>query len=257
MTSTSSPARLQLQGIAAAPGRVVAPIWRWTETVIAGAATDLSGPAAPGRLMTALEEVKASLTAKGDRLRARGATAETGILDAQALMLDDPALLDGALALIAQGRLADDAVEQALEPFAAMLRGSPDPVFQARAADVHDVVAQIRRALRGLTEGPPPAQPSILVARDLAPSQTASLDRELVVGFATEQGTATAHTAILARALGLPAVVGIAGLMDIVEDGQPALLDGDQGTLLLDPPASLVAQVPPPVSGLARDAAPA
>ena len=235
----------------------MAPIWRWTETVIAGAATDLSGPAAPGRLMTALEEVKASLTAKGDRLRARGATAETGILDAQALMLDDPALLDGALALIAQGRLADDAVEQALEPFAAMLRGSPDPVFQARAADVHDVVAQIRRALRGLTEGRPPAQPSILVARDLAPSQTAGLDRELVVGFATEQGSATAHTAILARALGLPAVVGIAGLVDRVEDGQPALLDGDQGTLLLDPPASLVAQVPPPVSGLARDAAPA
>ncbi|HYS30459.1 MAG TPA: phosphoenolpyruvate-utilizing N-terminal domain-containing protein, partial [Candidatus Limnocylindria bacterium] len=201
MTSTSSPARQQLQGIAAAPGRVVAPIWRWTETVIAGTPTDLSGPAAPGRLMTALEEVKASLTAKGDRLRARGATAETGILDAQALMLDDPALLDGALALIAQGRLADDAVEQALEPFAAMLRGSPDPVFQARAADVHDVVAQIRRALRGLTEGPPPGQPSILVARDLAPSQTAGLDRELVVGFATEQGSATAHTAILARAL--------------------------------------------------------
>ena len=235
----------------------MAPIWRWTETVIAGTPTDLSGPAAPGRLMTALEEVKASLTAKGDRLRARGATAETGILDAQALMLDDPALLDGALALIAQGRLADDAVEQALEPFAAMLRGSPDPVFQARAADVHDVVAQIRRALRGLTEGPPPAQPSILVARDLAPSQTAGLDRELVVGFATEQGSATAHTAILARALGLPAVVGIAGLVDSVQDGQPALLDGDQGTLLLDPPATLVAQVPPAVSGPARDAAPA
>ncbi len=225
--------------------------------MIAGASTDLAGPAAPGRLMAALEEVKSTLTTKSDRLRARGAAAEAGILDAQALMLDDPALLEGALALIAQGRPADDAVEQALEPFAAMLRASPDPVFQARAADVHDVVAQIRRTLRGSIEGPPPAQPSILVARDLAPSQTAGLDRELVVGFATEQGSATAHTAILARALGLPAVVGIAGLVDSVEDGQPALLDGDQGTLLLDPPAALTAQVAPPRSGPASDPVPA
>ncbi len=207
--------------------------------------------------MLALEEVRGALTAKSDRLRARGATAEAGILDAQALMLDDPALLEGALALIAQGLPADDAVEQALEPFAAMLRASPDPVFQARAADVHDVVAQVRRALRGSTDAPPPARPSILVARDLAPSQTAGLDRDLVVGFATEQGSATAHTAILARALGLPAVVGIAGLVDSVEDGQPALLDGDQGTLLLDPPATLTAQVPPAASGPATDAAPA
>jgi phosphoenolpyruvate-protein phosphotransferase len=236
---------------------VVAPIWRWTETVIAGASTDLIGPAAPGRLMAALEEVRRALAAKSDRLRARGATAEAGILDAQALMLDDPALLDGALALIAKGRPADDAVEQALEPFAVMLRASPDPVFQARAADVHDVVAQVRRALRGSTEVPPPAQPSILVARDLAPSQTAGLDRDLVVGFATEQGSATAHTAILARALGLPAVVGVAGLVDQVEDGQVALLDGDQGTLLLDPPAALAAQVAPPRSGPASDPAPA
>ena len=236
---------------------MVAPIWRWTEAVIAGSSTDLSGPAAPGRLMLALEEVRGALARKSEGLRARGASAEAGILDAQALMLDDPALLEGALALIAQGLPADDAVEQALEPFASTLRASPDPVFQARAADVHDVVAQIRRALRGSTEPPPPAQPSILVARDLAPSQTAGLDRELVVGFATEQGSATAHTAILARALGLPAVVGIAGLVEIVEDGQPALLDGDQGTLLLDPPPTLTAQVPPAAGGPATDAAPA
>jgi len=130
--------------------------------------------------------------------------------------------------------------------------------FQARAADIQDVVAQIRRALHGVAEAPPPpAHPSILVARDLAPSQTAGLDRTLVVGFATEQGSATAHTAILARALGLPAVVGIAGLVDAVEDGEPALLDGDRGTLLLDPPAELVTEGQAAPLGPASDPAPA
>jgi multiphosphoryl transfer protein len=103
---------------------------------------------------------------------------------------------------------------------------------------------------------PPPPQPSILVARDLAPSQTAGLDRALVLGFATEQGSATAHTAILARALGLPAVVGIAGLVEAVEDGQAVLLDGDEGTLVIDPPADALATVAPTPEA-ATDAEPA
>ena len=197
-----------------------------------------------------LDQVRGDLAGKTARLRATGLTAESGILEAQALMLDDPALLEGASALMAQGRLADEAVAATMAPFAEMLRASDDPVFQARAADVEDVVEQIRRALHGVSDAPPPpSQPSILVARDLAPSQTAGLDRALVVGFATEQGSATAHTAILARALGLPAVVGIAGLVDAVHDGELVLLDGEQGTLLIDPSDEAVASVRPLVQG--------
>src|SRR2546423_6118658 len=112
------------------------------------------------------------------------------------------------------------------------------PGFRAGAADVEDVVEQVRRALHGVSDmPPPPKQPSIVVARDLAPSQTAGLDRALVVGFATEQGTATAHTAILARALALPAVVGIGGLLETVDNASPLLLDGDRGTVVLCPTA--------------------
>src|SRR2546422_3106368 len=172
-------------------------------------------------------------------------------------MLDDPALVDGATELMARGRRADGSVVPAMAPFAQMLRASPDPIFQARAADVEDVVEQLRRALHGAGGTPPaPLQPSIVVARDLAPSQTAGLDRALVLGFATEQGSATAHTAILARALGLPAVVGIPGLLEAVEDGQAVLLDGDDGTLVLDPPADVVASVRPSAQA-AADAEPA
>jgi phosphoenolpyruvate-protein phosphotransferase len=226
---------------------VVAPVWRWNVARLDASPTGgLSGAEGLDRLGKVLEQVKADLVGKTARLRANGLIAESGILEAQALMLDDPALLEGASQLMEQGRPADEAVAAAMAPFAEMLRASADPVFQARAVDVEDVVEQIRRALHGVSAAPPPpAQPSILVARDLAPSQTAGLDRALVVGFATEQGSATAHTAILARALGLPAVVGIAGLVDAVQDGDLVLLDGEQGTIMIDPPEEAVAAVRP------------
>ena len=232
-------------------------MWRWRTVLQGQAPLTLSGAEGVEQLRRAIEQVRAELAGKTARLQLAGLTMESGILEAQALMLDDPALVDGASELMAQGRPADESVATAMEPFAEMLRASPDPVFQARAADVEDVVDQLRRALHGASgTPPPPLEPSIVVARDLAPSQTAGLDRTLVLGFATEQGSATAHTAILARALGLPAVVGIAGLVEAVEDGQAVLLDGDEGTLVLDPPADLVAAVRPSAQA-ATDAEPA
>jgi phosphoenolpyruvate-protein phosphotransferase len=227
---------------------VAAPAWRWGEPRILTSPSNLSGENGVLRLKAAIVDVKTALTAKATRLEASGAAAEAGILEAQGLMLDDPALLDGASSLIRAGHPADAAVAEALRPFADMLRASDDEVFRARAADVEDVVEQVRRSLHGISDlPPPPSEPSIVVARDLAPSQTAGLDRALVVGFATEQGTSTAHTAILARALGLPAVVGIPGLLQAVADGQPLLLDGDDGRLVLDPAVNDVARANAPV----------
>jgi phosphoenolpyruvate-protein phosphotransferase len=257
VTSANSSPRARLKGIAAAPGQAVAPAWRWLEPSLERAGPGPTGQHGAKELERAIAQVKARLKATTLRLHGGGASAEAGILEAQALMLEDPALLDGARELVLRGTAAEVAVAQTMAPFAAMLRASPDPVFQARAADVDDVVEQLRRALLGLSEMPQsPSQPSIVVARDLAPSQTAGLDRALVVGFATEQGTATAHTAILARALGLPAVVGIAGLVDAVADGQPLLLDGDAGTLLIDPSPEAIRGVAGPAA-LAVDALPA
>ena len=257
MTSANSSAGTRLKGIAAAPGQAFAPAWRWDDAAGAVPTAGPTGAQGADELERAIEQVKARLAVSTARLQASGASAEAGILEAQALMLEDPALLEGARELLVQGSAADVAVAQTMAPFAAMLRASPDPVFQARAADVDDVVEQIRRALLGLSDAPAlPSQPSIVVARDLAPSQTAGLDRALVVGFATEQGTATAHTAILARALGLPAVVGIPGLVDAVADGQALLLDGDEGTVLVDPPADALRGLAGPAT-LAVDAEPA
>jgi phosphoenolpyruvate-protein phosphotransferase len=257
VTSESSSGRPPLKGIAAAPGQAFAPAWRWKEARPDRQGSGPTGQVGADALERAIAEVKANLSVTMARLHAAGASAEAGILEAQALMLEDPALLEGASALVIQGTAADVAVAETMAPFAAMLRESSDPVFQARAADVDDVVEQLRRALLGLSDAPVmPTQPSIVVARDLAPSQTAGLDRALVVGFATEQGTATAHTAILARALGLPAVVGIPGLVDAVADGQALLLDGDEGTLQVDPPADAIPNLDRSAA-LAVDAEPA
>ena len=248
-TSTSSAAvQAVLRGIAAASGRVVAPISRWVEPEWRQAPEAVDGSAGADRLRAALDEVRDNLGRSAAALRGRGAEAEAGILDAQALMVDDPSFVEPAFGAIAEGRAAEIAVQEAMEPFRELLRSSDDPVFKARATDVEDVVAQVTRALRGAPpQGPAPAVRSILVARDLTPSQTAALDPQLVAGFATELGTATAHTAILARALGLPAVVGLHGVMQATRDGQLALLDGDDGTMVLDPPGDVQLQVPAPV----------
>ena len=241
MTSTLDRAAQSLRGIAASPGRVAGPIWRWPEDTPSVDPDGESSPAGPDQLRHAIRQVQDQLTATAEKLRRTGVEKEAGIIDAQRLILDDPAFVDAATSAIAEGVAAEKAVQSALEPYVAMLLASPDPVFQARAADLRDVTRQVQNAIRGRpAAAPSPDRPSIIVARDLAPSQTALLDQNRVLGFATEMGSATAHTAILAQALGIPAVVGIPGLLDGAREGQTALLDGDQGTLMLDPPSGAV-----------------
>jgi multiphosphoryl transfer protein len=241
MTSTLDPTAQSLHGIAASPGRVAGPIWRWPEETPSQDPVQPSSPAGPDQLRHAIAQAQNQLTATAERLRRTGVEKEAGIMDAQRLILDDPAFVDAAMSALAGGAPAEKAVQSALEPYAAMLLASPDPVFRARAADLRDVTRQVQNALRGRPAAAPnPERPSIVVARDLAPSQTAWLDQDRVLGFATEMGSATAHTAILAQALGIPAVVGIPGLLKGVREGQTALLDGEKGTLLLDPPSEAI-----------------
>lgn len=251
MTSTSSRTVQRLRGIAAASGRVAGPIWRWPEENPSGPEAQLNPPDGRERLQRAIGQVREQLSATTAKLRQSGAQAEAGILDAQQLILQDPAFVGAAHEAMAKGVPAAQAVQNALEPYVAMLLKSDDPVFRARAADLRDVTHQVQRALRnGTVVLPSPDRPSIVVAKDLAPSQTAGLDRDQVLGFATEMGTATAHTAILARALGIPAVVGIPGLLNEARAGTVAVLDGEAGTLILDPPAEVLKTVslPEPIA---------
>jgi phosphotransferase system enzyme I (PtsI) len=136
------------------------------------------------------------------------------------------------------GAIVERAVKEAIEELASMLASLEDELFAGRAADVRDVG---RRILRVLLDLPPSSlievpEPSIIVAYDLTPSDTAGLEPELTLGLCTEAGGLTSHTAILARTLGIPAVVGLgAGLMQEVADGRRLILDGTGGRVILDP----------------------
>ena len=219
----------RLRGVAAAPGVALAVAARLEPAgATTGAVRDLDGGVA---------EAVAQLDALAGRLRAAGRDDEADIFDAQAMLAADETLLEAARAELAGGAAPDGAIEAAGDTMAATLAALDDELLAARGADVRDVAARIARAIRG-ESAPRLAHRAIVIAHDLAPSVTAELDPTLLAGFALEAGSRTAHAAILARSLGIPAVVGVAGLLDVVADGAPLLVDGDAGELVLDPSAA-------------------
>src|ERR1700737_3914276 len=138
VTSANSSQRPRLQGIAAAPGLAFAPAWRWKDAAPESTSAGPTGEVGANALERAIEQVKLRLAVTTARLHADGASAEAGILEAQVMMLEDPALLEGARGLGIEGTPADVAVAQTMAPFAAMLRESEDPVFEAAAANVEE-----------------------------------------------------------------------------------------------------------------------
>ncbi|HVM25835.1 MAG TPA: phosphoenolpyruvate--protein phosphotransferase [Candidatus Limnocylindrales bacterium] len=214
-----------LRGIAAAPGVAIARAWRYA-------------PPAAGDDRIGLEEgsqaAAEALEALAERLRAGGRDEEAGILQAQALMAQDPELIDAARRHTGGGMRASDAILVAGNELATVLGDLGDEVLSARAADVRDVAERIARAIRG-QELPRLAERSIAVAEDLPPSVTAELDPQLLAGIALEAGSPTAHAAILSRALGIPAIVGVRGLLAATTEGSELGIDGAAGEVVIDP----------------------
>jgi phosphoenolpyruvate-protein phosphotransferase len=187
------------------------------------------------RLRAAAARAAEDLDELARHVSARGATAEAEIFVAQAIMSIDPMLVDAAASRVASGRIdAASAVGSVAEDIAAKLRETGDELFAARAADVIDVAARIAAILDG-TVAPTLDEPAIIVASDLAPSVTATLPREMLLGLAVEGGSPTAHVAILARAYGIPAVVGVRGLFAAAEHATSLAIDGATGEIIIDP----------------------
>jgi phosphocarrier protein FPr len=196
------------------------------------------------RLDAALTEVAAEIRAGRDAAARELGEAEAAIFDAHLLLLDDPALLDDARAALDGGASAPRAWSDAAERVAAAWEALPDPYLAARAADVRAVSTQVLRALVGvpplaLTGDGPPA---VLVARDLTPAQAAALDPDRVAGVVLAGGSPTAHSAILLRARGVPAVVAAGPAVLDVPDGTPIALDGGAGEVAVDPAPDVAAR---------------
>ena len=164
---------------------------------------------------------------------------QASIFEAHLLVLEDTMLLDEATRFIREEQTnAEYAFQRAARKYVAILEAIDDDFLRERSADMRDATDRILRNLLGKSISQNPAeldQPCILITHDLAPSTTALLDQSKVLGFATDIGSKTSHTAILARSLRLPAVVGLATVSRELRTGQEVLLDGYNGTLILNP----------------------
>ena len=190
------------------------------------------------RVRTALDAVAAELNA---RAAIAGGDAQQ-VLEAAALMAQDPAILDDVRARLERGTNAEMATWGAYAAFREMLTAMGGYMAE-RATDLDDVAQRVVARLRGVAAPGVPLsdEPFILVARDLAPADTVTLDLEKTLALVTQEGGPTSHTAILARSKSLPAVVGVVGLLAAVADGQRAVVDARAGTIELDPDDAAVA----------------
>jgi len=236
--------RSRLAGTPAAPGIAVGPIWRYRPRGAAGVpivAVSSHGEAEL-RIRRAASAAAAQLESLSNRLCDLGRPGEAEILEAQALMAVDPAIVDEAVRLVRMGMGPVEAVLAAAESSAEKLAGLDDALLAARAGDVRDVATRIARALSGAHLDLPP-DPSIVVAEDLPPSLLAEMPAGLLLGVVLAAGSATAHVAILSRSLGIPAVVAVSGLLEAVRGAQRVAIDGETGEIEVNPATAQLQQL--------------
>ena len=188
------------------------------------------------RLDQGIAAARLAIARDREVVAARASKAEAAIFDAHLALLDDEAMLDPAQEAIDAGATAERAWHDAAEIVAERYRALDEPLLQERAADVLDVGRRVVAALTGEAGSSSQDREGIVIAGELTPGDAATLDPALVTGIATAHGTATAHAAILARALGLPAVVGLGEAVLGITEGTTVLIDGEAGTLQVDPP---------------------
>jgi phosphocarrier protein FPr len=188
------------------------------------------------RLDDARGAARSAIARDRDEVARRSTARDAAIFDAHLALLDDEALVGGARARIDAGEAAESAWYAASVETASAWRALDDELLRERAADVEDVGRRVLAALTGAAASAGVvAEEGVLVAAELTPADAAAVDPGVVRGIAAARGTATAHAAILSRALGIPAVVGLGDAVLAIGEGTPVLLDGEKGTLLVAP----------------------
>ncbi|MCD1257362.1 phosphoenolpyruvate--protein phosphotransferase [Paenibacillus athensensis] len=229
----------RLQGIAASSGYAIAPAFRYSPESFVPERTAAGDPAAE------TQRFRAAVAAAGEELETLRALTESRldakkaeIFEAQLMFLEDPELIDAIVELIAAERInAEFALHQVAGQFIDILSGMDNELLRERASDVRDVERRLMNRLRGVggAELGGVTEPSIVLADDLTPSDTAQLDPERVCGFMTEKGSRTSHSAIMARSLEIPAIVGVSGALAAVRTGDLLILDALEGRILINP----------------------
>jgi phosphotransferase system enzyme I (PtsI) len=241
----------RLTGIGVSPGIVVG-----RAVILIQRARVLRYQIAPGRVGHELSRLEQSRTRTRQQLSdIRTTMADrrgpelAALFDAQLLMLDDPMLIPRAVEILREQRVnAEWAVQQVFREFSAVFDEVADPYLRERRGDVADLVGRLTMNLREELEKPFDRlrqldESSVLIADELTPSLAAQVDWTKVRGFATDAGSRTYHTAILARSLEVPAVVGLHDASRSIEAGQLVVVDGSGSALIVNPTEDVLARV--------------
>ncbi|HZI14353.1 MAG TPA: phosphoenolpyruvate--protein phosphotransferase [Myxococcus sp.] len=228
-----------IAGISASPGIAAGQVWAFQRERLEVAETALDPAREHERLERALAGATADLRNLHDEFLKKAGGTRAAIFKAHQELLDDPDMVSEAHRDIDTGKSAGWAWRRVYEDRAGVLARLADPLLAARAGDLRDVGRRVLRLLADVVEGVAalPDHPVVLLAEDLAPSDTARLDPAMVLGLCTAGGGATSHTAIIARSLDLPAVVAAGPAVLDLRNGQECILDGDAGVLVADPSA--------------------
>ena len=231
-----------IKGVGAAPGIAVGPIFHFHQVEFD--LDQLSGLPSNGQmeLPEALNWAKEELVELHQQMTDKKLGAEAAIFEAHRELLDDTELMESVQAHMAAGQSAIKSWKVTIDERAEAIASLNDPLLAARAADLRDVGRRVLRLMLGIKENGSslPTTPVVIVARELSPSDTASFDPERVLGFGIVEGGPTSHIAILARALGLPAIVGVDESMLALEEKTPVILNGNDGTLTVNPAADVL-----------------
>lgn len=197
------------------------------------------------RFLTAKETALSRLKTLYEKALADVGRSNATIFEAYQMMLEDPDYLEYIKNIIRTQHVnAEFAVAAASDHFAQMFSAMDDAYIQGRAADVKDVSGRVLDVLCGGSEGMMEMdEPCIIAADDLAPSETVRLDKSKVLGFATMSGSSNSHTAILARTMNIPAIIGLGEALLEKYDGRAAAIDGFTGTMYIEPDEETVARM--------------
>ncbi len=227
-----------LKGIAASSGIAVGKVYKLeAPKVVIREDVTTSVDERLAEFKTALEKTVRDIEKVKERASANLSAEELAIFDAHLMMANDPELASQIEELIKGGAGADAATKQVSDMMIGMFESMDDAYFKERAADIRDVSFRLLCNILGLTipDLTTIDEEVIIVANDLTPSDTAQLNKKYTLGFVTEIGGRTSHSAIMARSLEIPAVVGCAGIMSEVKTGDLIVMDALEGKVLLNP----------------------
>ncbi len=244
-----------IHGVGASVGIAIGPVFRYEarEQLVERRHIDDTA-AEQARLDAALAQAQAEIQALAARAQHDVGSSNASIFEAHEMFLSDPELLEEVRTMIETQHVnADYAWKASTEQHVAALRSLGDEYLAARAADVEDVAKRVIRVLQGVEEQAAQlSEPSVIVAVELAPSDTVTLNKHNVLAFCTARGGATSHVAILSKALGIPAIVGLGRTADQLHNGMQVIVNGANGEIVIEPDAATIASYRQQATSLAH-----